>query len=134
MLIFTDRNVPLPKEINISIQNIGYFTHYFCRRRTDRKTNMAKKSTLKSMQPKEIKTVLNLPGLLHPPICQYTAGSGKKNLKYQRKTGPIQEKVLEKFGDYIVGIALLPPEKQKEIRKKKAERILKRKTKTKYIS
>ncbi len=75
---------------------------------------MAKKSTLKSMQPKEIKTVLNLPGLPSSANLPAIPPEVEKKLKaIKEKLDLFKKKVLEKFGDYIVGIALLPPEKQK---------------------
>ena len=119
---FTDQNVPPPKEINISIQNIGYFTHYFCRRRTNRKINMTKKSSLKSMQPKDIKTAPGIPGLPSPANLPTISPEVEKKLKaIKEKLDQFKKKVLDKFGDYIVGIALLPPEKPKGEPQKESE-------------
>src|SRR3989338_3714976 len=64
----------------------------------------------KAKQPKEIKAVeqglptpANMPSL--PPEME------KKLKAIKEKLDKFKEKVLEKFGDYIVGITLLPPEK-----------------------
>ncbi len=70
---------------------------------------MAKK-TSKSIQPKSIKTAekkLEFPGLPKdlPPEVE------KKLKALKGKLDEFKKKVLEKFGDYIVGISLLPPEK-----------------------
>ncbi|MEK6899526.1 MAG: nucleotidyltransferase domain-containing protein, partial [Nanoarchaeota archaeon] len=74
---------------------------------------MAKKTTSKSMQAKEIKPVqaeiplpANIPNL--PPEVEQKLKAIKDKLD-QFKT-----KVVDKFGDYIVGIALLPPEKMQK--------------------
>ncbi len=115
-----DQNVPLPKEINISIQNIGYFTHYLCRRKQG--INMAKKSTLKSMQPKDIKPALDLPGISPQANLPTISPEVEKKLKaIKEKLDQFKKKVLDKFGDYIVGIALLPPEKPKGEPQKEGE-------------
>src|SRR3989344_1224015 len=73
---------------------------------------MAKKS--KSMQPTEIKAAES--GLSLPANMPSLPPEMEKKLKaIKEKLDKFKEKVLEKFGDYIVGIALLPPEKaQKE--------------------
>ena len=67
----------------------------------------------KAKQPKEIKAVeqglptpANMPSL--PPEME------KKLKAIKEKLDKFKEKVLEKFGDYIVGITLLPPEKQQK--------------------
>lgn len=70
---------------------------------------MAKK-TSKSIQPKSIKTAANkqdFPGLPKdlPPEVE------KKLKALKGKLDDFKKKVLDKFGDYIVGIVLLPPEK-----------------------
>ncbi|MEK6905923.1 MAG: nucleotidyltransferase domain-containing protein, partial [Nanoarchaeota archaeon] len=68
----------------------------------------------KSKQPQEIKTVEQ--GLPLPPNMPSIPPEVEKKLKViKEKLDKFKEKVLEKFGDYIVGITLLPPEKpQKE--------------------
>src|SRR3989344_1607287 len=75
-----------------------------------RKITMAKKSK----QPKEIKALE--PGLPLPPHLPSIPPEMEKKLKVIKdKLDKFKDKVLEKFGDYIVGITLLPPEKaQKE--------------------
>src|SRR3989344_5028547 len=67
----------------------------------------------KAKQPKEINAVeqglpapANMPSL--PPEME------KKLKAIKDKLDKFKEKVLEKFGDYIVGITLLPPEKQQK--------------------
>ncbi len=71
---------------------------------------MAKK-TSKSIQPKSIKSVSEknkeFPGLPKdlPPEVE------KKLKALKSKLDEFKKKVLDKFGDYIVGITLLPPEK-----------------------
>ncbi|MEK6969966.1 MAG: nucleotidyltransferase domain-containing protein [Nanoarchaeota archaeon] len=79
---------------------------------------MAKK-TSKSIQPKSIKTAnkQDFPGLPKdlPPEVE------KKLKALKGKLDEFKKKVLDKFGDYIVGISLLPPEKlPKEEDKKEA--------------
>src|SRR3989344_1906036 len=68
----------------------------------------------KSKQPKEIKAVEQ--GLPLPPNMPALPPEMEKKLKaIKDKLDNFKKKVLEKFGDYIVGITLLPPEKpQKE--------------------
>ncbi len=67
----------------------------------------------KSKQPKEIKTVEQ--GLPLPPNMPTIPPEMEKKLKaIKDKLDKFKEKVLDKFGDYIVGITLLPPEKLKE--------------------
>ena len=68
----------------------------------------------KSKQPKEIKAVeQGLP--LLPNMPSIPPEMEKKLKAIKDKLDKFKEKVLEKFGDYIVGITLLPPEKpQKE--------------------
>src|SRR3989344_4285113 len=66
----------------------------------------------KSKQPKEMKPVQDLP---LPPNIPYIPPEMEKKLKVIKdKLDKFKEKVLEKFGDYIVGITLLPPEKPGE--------------------
>ncbi len=73
---------------------------------------MSKKTMSKSLQPKEIKTIPAQSGLLLPPNLPNIPPEMEKKLKtIKDKLDKFKEKVLEKFGDYIVGIALLPPEK-----------------------
>lgn len=72
---------------------------------------MAKKKSTKSLQPKSIKTVKDnkdqqLPKL--PPEME------KKLKALKSKLDKLKDKILDKFGDYIVGITLLPPEKKQE--------------------
>ena len=77
---------------------------------------MAKKKTTKTIKPKKITTAKkddNQPGMpkLPPELEQKL-----KSLK--AKLDKFKDKILDKFGDYIVGITLMPPEKQKEDGKK----------------
>lgn len=78
------------------------------------------KKTTKSIQTKEIKTVqepgksepqkpasLNLP----PNMPKLPPEVEKKLKEIKDKLDKFKEKLMDKFGDYIVGIALLPPEK-----------------------
>ena len=72
---------------------------------------MAKKASA----PQKIKVVsaekeIPLPPTLAPPKIPPEMEKKLKALK--EKLDTFKDKVLEKFGDYIVGIALLPPEKQ----------------------
>jgi len=81
---------------------------------------MSKKST-KTLQPKSIKAVKDdapqLPNL--PPEME------KKLKALKSKLDKLKDKILDKFGDYIVGITLLPPEKthkdKKELEKTEKE-------------
>ena len=68
----------------------------------------------KAKQPKEINAVEQ--GLPAPANMPSLPPEMEKKLKLiKEKLDKFKEKVLEKFGDYIVGITLLPPEKaQKE--------------------
>src|SRR3989338_8250623 len=69
---------------------------------------MAKKTQQKSLQPKSIEVGLPpLPGSQPqlPPELE------KKLKALKTKLDTFKKKVLDKFGDYIVGIAVLPPEK-----------------------
>lgn len=78
------------------------------------------KKTSKSIQPKSIKTAANtqeflgLPKDLPPEV--------EKKLKALKgELDEFKKKVLDKFGDYIVGIVLLPPEKLPKEEDKKEE-------------
>ncbi|MEK6939243.1 MAG: nucleotidyltransferase domain-containing protein, partial [Nanoarchaeota archaeon] len=75
----------------------------------------------KSKQATEIKTVEQ--GLPLPPNMPATPPEMEKKLKaIKDKLDKFKDKVLDKFGDYIVGITLLPPEKpQKEGEAKEGE-------------
>src|SRR3989344_5548423 len=74
----------------------------------------------KSKQPKEIKAAEQ--GLPLPPNMPSIPPEMEKKLKaIKDKLDKLKGKVLEKFGDYIVGIALLPPEKPKEGEAKEGE-------------
>jgi uncharacterized protein (UPF0332 family)/predicted nucleotidyltransferase len=80
---------------------------------------MAKKS--KSIQPKKIKAVTKdskeTPGMPKlPPEVE------KKLKTLKTKLDKFKDKVLDKFGDYIVGISLLPPEKPKKEKKEESEK------------
>src|SRR3990167_3999 len=78
------------------------------------------KKTSKSMQPKEIKPAQE--GLPIPPGMPNLPPEMEKKLKViKEKLDKFKDKVLEKFVDYIVGIALLPPEKPKEGEVKEGE-------------
>ena len=70
---------------------------------------MAKKTMpQKSLQPKSIEVGLPpLPG----PQPQLPPELEKKLKALKTKLDTFKKKVLDKFGDYIVGIAVLPPEK-----------------------
>lgn len=79
------------------------------------------KKTTKSIQTKEIKPVQekivspapNAPAPLNlPPNMPKLPPEVEKKLKeIKDKLDKFKEKLMDKFGDYIVGIALLPPEK-----------------------
>ena len=90
---------------------------------------MAKKKSTskKSLQPKKVKAAgaqeqapqgpAGAPNL--PPEVQ------KKLEAIKKQSDKFKDQVLDKFGDYIVGITLLPPEQQKDEKdKKKAEEKL----------
>src|SRR3989344_7002718 len=67
----------------------------------------------KAKQPKEIKAVEQ--GLPLPPNMPALPPEMEKKLKaIKDKLDKFKDKVLEKFGDYIVGITLLPPEKPQD--------------------
>jgi len=75
----------------------------------------------KSKQPQEIKAVP--PGMPLPANLPTIPPELEKKLKgIKDKLDKFKEKVLEKFGDYIVGITLLPPEKPKEEQKEGEEK------------
>ncbi len=95
---------------------------------------MAKRT--KSIQPRQIKAAPSQQGKPAQGVeTQLPAGSilsgpsgmppdvEKKLQALKEKLDKFKEKIMDKFGDYIVGIALLPPEKppQKEGEKEKAE-------------
>lgn len=70
---------------------------------------MAKKAT-KTIKPKKIKTTKGKTQL--PPNAPKLPPELEKKLKsLKNKLDTFKDKVLDKFGDYIVGITLLPPEK-----------------------
>ncbi len=82
-----------------------------------RRNIMAKPKT-KSIQPKSIKTAQDSADALSkdvqqalPPMPKLPPELEKKLKVIKEKLDTFKDKVLEKFGDYIVGIALLPPEK-----------------------
>ncbi|MDP3640194.1 MAG: nucleotidyltransferase domain-containing protein [Nanoarchaeota archaeon] len=69
---------------------------------------MAKKTAQKTLQPKSIEAGLPpLPG----PQPQLPPELEKKLKALKTKVESFKKKVLDKFGDYIVGITILPPEK-----------------------
>src|SRR3989338_1258828 len=79
------------------------------------------KKTSKSMQHKEIKPAQGR--LPIPPGMPNLPPEMEKKLKViKEKLDKFKDKVLEKFGDYIVGIALLPPEKPKQGELKEGEK------------
>jgi uncharacterized protein (UPF0332 family)/predicted nucleotidyltransferase len=88
---------------------------------------MAKKSVKsnKSIKPKSIKAVNSNPAMANSSGSQAQAASNlpsapklppeleKKMKALKEKLDKFKDKVLDKFGDYIVGITLLPPKKPK---------------------
>ena len=80
-----------------------------------------KKQPSKAIQPKEIKAVFKevpqeqpngpLPAELPPTGPKLPPELEKKLKALKEKLDSFKAKILDKFGDYIVGIALLPPEK-----------------------
>ncbi len=76
---------------------------------------MAKKSTKsKSLKPKTIKKAGDKKGELPVPTTPKLPPELEKKMKALKKTlDEFKDKVLDKFGDYIVGMTLLPPEKPK---------------------
>src|SRR3989338_1007492 len=72
---------------------------------------MAKKS--KSINPKQMKAVSDTAGKGELPVNvpQLPPEMEKKLKALKEKLDSFKSKVLDKFGDYIVGITLLPPEK-----------------------
>ena len=78
-------------------------------------TMAAKKESKKTVQPKEIKTARGpedlLPMAATPTQAPLPPELERKLKKLKEKLDDFKTKVLEKFGDYITGIAILPPEK-----------------------
>ncbi len=70
---------------------------------------MTKKS--KSLSPKHMKAVPETKGELPVNTPQLPPEMEKKLKALKEKLDSFKSKVLDKFGDYIVGITLLPPEK-----------------------
>ncbi len=78
-----------------------------------------KEKSSKSIQPKEIKSLTpasrDAAGQQLPPSAPKLPPELEKKLKaLKEKLDTFKDKVLEKFGDYIVGITLLPPERPPE--------------------
>lgn len=69
---------------------------------------MAKKKKSKSVSPKKI-TAANPK---QPAMPKLSPEMEKKLAGLKKKLDKFKDKVLDKFGDYIVGITLLPPQKQ----------------------
>lgn len=70
------------------------------------------KKTTKSIKPKQIKTVKDKGAVQMPAGMPKLPPELEKKLKaIKTKLDKFKDKVVEKFGDYIVGITLLPPEK-----------------------
>ncbi|MBU1973965.1 MAG: hypothetical protein KKH52_01055, partial [Nanoarchaeota archaeon] len=71
------------------------------------------KSSKKSVKPQTIKPVekKNVEAELPPGAPKLPPELEKKLKTLKTKLDKFKSKVLEKFGDYIVGITLLPPEK-----------------------
>ena len=73
---------------------------------------MTRKKTSKSANPKKIKAVgKDVPTTLPPGMPKLPPEMEKKLKSLKLKLDKFKDQVLEKFGDYIVGITLLPPEK-----------------------
>ena len=78
---------------------------------------MAKKAPTKTIKPKEMKAVAKptaedkLSAALPPNMPKLPPEVEKKLKELKDKLDKFKDKVLEKFGDYIVGITLLPPER-----------------------
>lgn len=97
---------------------------------------MNPKTKTKSIQPKEIKAVgkeakgeekeAGVAAQLPPTMPKLPPELEKKLKALKEKLDKFKEKVLDKFGDYIVGISLLPPEKppmkEKEDKSEKKEK------------
>ena len=76
---------------------------------------MAKKPTNKTIKAKQIKTITQADdktATMQPSAPKLPPELQKKLDALKSKLDEFKDKVLEKFGDYIVGITLLPPEKQ----------------------
>jgi uncharacterized protein (UPF0332 family)/predicted nucleotidyltransferase len=84
---------------------------------------MAKKSN-KSIKPKSIKTA-NQPAPVAQP--KLTPEMEKKLKGLKERLDKFKDKVVDKFGDYIVGITLLPPQPPKEGEKKEEKKSEKEK-------
>ncbi len=94
---------------------------------------MAKKTTVKTKQIKSVKPVQGpqaAPGQMPPGAPKLPPEVEKKLKALKVKLDKFKAQILDKFGDYIVGITLLPPErppqgkpgeKPKEDKKKKDE-------------
>ena len=85
---------------------------------------MAKKQAKKSLKPKKISAAgskgSQKGGLALPQGAPKLPPEVEKKLKaIKDKLDKFKDKVVEKFGDYIVGMTLLPPEKPKEGEKEK---------------
>jgi uncharacterized protein (UPF0332 family)/predicted nucleotidyltransferase len=74
-----------------------------------------KKATKKSLSPQKIQAVERTTGIDVPQnMPKLPPEMEKKLAKLKETLDKFKDKVLDKFGDYIVGITLLPPEKPKE--------------------
>ncbi len=84
---------------------------------------MAKKSK-KSVKPTQMKAVNKSSDKMElPPGAPKLPPEVEKKLKaLKEKIDQFKDKVLDKFGDYIVGINLLPPEKSAEKKDEKADK------------
>ena len=77
------------------------------------------KTTKKTSKPKSIKPVdSNLPA---PNVPKLPPEMEKKLKDLKVKLDKFKDQVLDKFGDYIVGITLLPPEDPKILEKREEE-------------
>ncbi len=72
---------------------------------------MAKKKATKKISPKKIEAGSQVPAINTPKLPPELE---KKLSKLKTTLDKFKDGVLDKFGDYIVGITLLPPEKPKE--------------------
>jgi uncharacterized protein (UPF0332 family)/predicted nucleotidyltransferase len=85
---------------------------------------MAKKQSKKSLKPKSLKATNAPKGELLNPASrgpQVPPEIEKKLKALKGKLDTFKEKVIDKFGDYIVGMTILPPEKPKNPNEKTAE-------------
>jgi uncharacterized protein (UPF0332 family)/predicted nucleotidyltransferase len=83
---------------------------------------MSKKTKSKNIQPKEIKPAGNSADLAVQGRQPKIPPELEKKLKaLKEKLDKFKDQVLEKFGDYIVGITLLPPEQAPKKEGEKAE-------------